>query len=330
MNMKKCLLTGVMALSFGGFFTCSTAATASDKHYTTVPVSLRGHWYHHNVYNYGPGDYDKLIATKYHFYVKNALDSTWLKLSGKKFPKYAQGHSQLSVNKNSKGYYVIGSYASDEWPYWKRVTHHGHAALRQLYYAGSYGRPSMYIDYWYRTKAIAKNPTGVTKNVKTSATKTSGHDLDYNNAPSSLSKSVGHTVFTAPQASADNPVNLATSTENFNNQIFAIKLKQFGIPLLLQKNLSIDSLRLGSVQYNGQSYYLNADTDIVPYNTYVLKDFIVSSYKPTDKSEVLVKANETITTKNDWLYIDVKNNTDSYYQFSSSQNKWLKRITSPN
>jgi hypothetical protein len=87
------------------------------------------------------------------------------------------GHSQLSVSKrNSKGYYNIGIYATDEWPYWKRTTHNGSKALlmyqpqppynyiAEYYYPYSYYHPARHaLDYY---KAGFKKVV-VTKSVKT-------------------------------------------------------------------------------------------------------------------------------------------------------------------
>lgn len=124
MTLKKSVLISLATLSLGASLTTLTI-TATAKTYTTIPVSLRGKWYHRN----SDGTYDRVFFTKYHYDFPNG-DGSWTKISGAKFPSYAMGHSQLFVSKrNSKGYYNIGTYASDEWPYWKRTTHNHSRAL---------------------------------------------------------------------------------------------------------------------------------------------------------------------------------------------------------
>lgn len=147
MKLKNVILTGVTALSFGMIVGTSQA---SAKTYTTVPSSLRGNWYH---YDAGFG-YSKVHATKYHFNMKSPYDS-WIRMYGNKFPSYAMGNSQMFVYKNSNGYYNISKYATDQWPYWKRVNHKGRVALKQLTFLG----PGYATEYYYQTPKIAKHPS---------------------------------------------------------------------------------------------------------------------------------------------------------------------------
>lgn len=129
----------------------TTTANAKRHHYTTVPTSLRGHWYHYNSRRH---KYDQVKATKYHFYTKSATSFHWYKVSGKKFPRYAYGHSELGVKKYH-GNYIVGKYATDGGPLWKKVTRHHHASLRA-------SRPATMEDegaptkYYFKTKALAK------------------------------------------------------------------------------------------------------------------------------------------------------------------------------
>ncbi|GEP25234.1 hypothetical protein [Lentilactobacillus diolivorans] len=309
MKLKKYILAGSIALSFGGFF-AANSVTANAKHYTTVPSSLRGHWYH---YDSDTGQYSKLAATKYHFNMDG------IHFYGNRFPKYARGHSQMFVYRNSKGYYNIGKYATDEWPWWKRATKHGHAALREVVPQ----LPGYSTYYWYRTKSIAKHPTGTSTSSKT----ISNYDLDYTNAPSSLTKCIGKSVFTTYLADTDYSVDLATSKDNYMDQKFAMSLERFGVPMILQKFSSTYTTRLGVVLYQGQTYYVDADSldsQIVPYNTYVSHGTAYSGLKPTDKSEILVKNNQYVNTKDEWDYVDPNTGNEIYYKFSLMKDEWVQ------
>jgi len=145
----------VSAVALVGGITIANSNHAEAKTYTTVPTSLRGHWYSVDNSYYA---YDRMTNSKYHFrtyYPGNG----WETIYGNKFPSYGRGHSQLSVNRNSKGYYLIGKYATDDYAYYKHVTHKGHSAVRvlvpQLDYGGGY-----IVSYYYRSKSIAKHPSG--------------------------------------------------------------------------------------------------------------------------------------------------------------------------
>lgn len=171
MTGNRLTVLTIVALTSGvglGFMNSQARA----KTYTTIPTALRGSWYHKN----SDSSYDRVIFTKYHYEFPND-NGSWTNISGAKFPKYAMGHSQLSVSKkNSKGYYNIGSYASDEWPYWKRTTHNGSKALLMYQpmppysYIAEYYYP--YSHYHKARHALSYYKTGFKKVVITKATKT--------------------------------------------------------------------------------------------------------------------------------------------------------------
>lgn len=149
MKKNKFILTLLIISSF--LIVTILPLTASAKAVKT-PSSLRGTWYN---YDSNSQTYSKLKITKYHFHISSSGNS--ISLSGVKYPKYAQGHAELSIYRSKKGNYTIGSYASDEWPSWKRLTHKRHLALRQLSY--TLPGPIYYSSFWYKTKAIAKHPS---------------------------------------------------------------------------------------------------------------------------------------------------------------------------
>lgn len=84
-------------------------------HYTTIPKSLRGTWYHWKV---DTNHYDKIVFSKYIFYFKDGHHKASV-ISGKKKARYIN-HSELSVNYVKHGYYTVGRYGLDEGPYLKR------------------------------------------------------------------------------------------------------------------------------------------------------------------------------------------------------------------
>lgn len=133
------IFTGIASLSI---FSIANTIDAGAKKYVKTPTSLRGTWWIND-----SGVYQELQITKYHFHIKGTIYSDGISLYGNKFPGYAQGHAQLYIRKNSKGYYYIGAYASDEWSYWKRVKHSGRTAIRQY----TNLPPNEYaVSYWYK------------------------------------------------------------------------------------------------------------------------------------------------------------------------------------
>ena len=138
------LISGVALVS-----SSSVTAQAAKKHYTVVPKSLRGHWRSYNSQKHG---YDKVIFTKWQWKSKNAGQRKWHHLSGKTF-KVAKRvgdstwYSDLSISKGKWGYYVGQSY-SDQWPYWKKLKHHGKTALRC--YLPPMGPGKGQTSYYYR------------------------------------------------------------------------------------------------------------------------------------------------------------------------------------
>jgi len=153
--MKNHRLIAILIATFSlGFILIATTQPVSAKNYTTVPTSLRGHWYH---YDSDYTTYDQLKASKYHFDSKSGLSNSWYRLSGKTFPSYAMGHSQLVVKRTPKKYYVVARYATDSLPYWKKVSHKGHIALRAVVPSNMETEGS--TTYWYKSKKIARHPS---------------------------------------------------------------------------------------------------------------------------------------------------------------------------
>ncbi|MCT2882630.1 hypothetical protein [Lentilactobacillus buchneri] len=304
MKIKKSILLGIAALSFGGLISVNTIS-ASARHYTRVPSSLQGTWYH-----YRSGKYSKLHATEYHF------NAAGIHLSGASFPKYARGHSQMFVSKNSKGYYNIGKYATDEWPYWKKVTHKGRTALRELVFRG----PGYDTYYWYQSKSIARHPS---PNYLPPEKVYWLDDYDY--APSNLKKSVGMTVYTDESTSSDMPVELSSSLKDYDAMKYSAYIKHPGVELHLDKLTSSDGMGVGEVDYNGQTYYVAADSEysaIVPYNTFRESGVVQSSCKPTDTANVVLKHGQQVLTNDLWEYFDPENGQETDYSYSNNKDKW--------
>lgn len=105
----------IAAVALGVGSAAGVTSASAKRHYTTTPTSLRGHWY--SVLN----PKNQIIITKYTFR-ETHYGKTRIYMSGKKFHS-GEPHSDLTVShRNRYGYYIIGQYASDEWPYWKRTS----------------------------------------------------------------------------------------------------------------------------------------------------------------------------------------------------------------
>ncbi|WP_251908402.1 hypothetical protein [Lentilactobacillus kefiri] len=305
MKGKSYLLVLAAVTSFGSFLAFN-GVNASAKHYTRIPRSLQGTWYH-----YGSGKYSKLRLTEYHF------KGQGISLSGVAFPKYARGHSQMFVYKNSKGYYNIGKYATDEWPYWKRVTHKTHTALRELVWRG----PSGYDTYyWYQSKSIARHPS------PNYLPPEKVYWLDnYDYAPASLKKSVGRMVYTSELTDSTLPVNLYAKKEDVFGDGVTTTIKYPGVEMHLDRLTSVDGMGVGQVDYNGQTYFVDADSegsDIVPYNTSRGSGVVQSSCKPTDTANIVLKHGQQILTSDLWEYFDPQTGKETDYSYSNKKNKW--------
>lgn len=264
MKLKNVILTGVTALSFGMIVGTSQV---SAKTYTTVPSSLRGNWYS---YDYGIG-YSKLHATKYTFISDN------MALYGNKFPKYAMGHSQMFVYKNSKGYYNIGKYASDEWPYWKRVTHNGHAAIRQI----TYMLPGYITTYWYKSKSIAKHPR-----MHYTTVNYNGFYFD-KYVPAYLQVGEGSQ-------------KLYTSSSNAQKK----KGKYIKVNSIYRKYYAKwdngEKNNVLRIRVNSKTYYMNANGAFQPYNSWREDGHIYSPYSPSSISKIVIRHGDKYTTARYW------------------------------
>ncbi|KRN27354.1 hypothetical protein IV38_GL002190 [Lactobacillus selangorensis] len=223
----------------------------------------------------------------------------------------------MFVSKNSKGYYNIGKYATDEWPYWKKVTHKSRTALRELIWRG----PSGYDTYyWYHSKSIARHPSPNYLPPE----KVYWLD-DYSYAPTNLKECVGQTVYTSDLTDSDLKVDLFKTKDVFGDNDTGISIKYPGVELHLDKLTSYIGMGVGQVDYNGQTYYVDADsesTDIVPYNTIRSSGVVQSSCKPTDKSNVVLKHGQQVLTSDLWEYINPENGQETDYSYSNKKDKW--------
>lgn len=136
-HVIKGILTLIIAITCLGITSNFSSVSAAKRHYTTIPAKLRGTWYHRDSYGY-----DKVVFSKYRFYFKGSSDVHGTSIYGNHFHKYGMGHSDLFVQYYKNGYYDIGQYASDEWPFWKRNGAH----ITQ--YVPGLGGPSHFYAYY--------------------------------------------------------------------------------------------------------------------------------------------------------------------------------------
>lgn len=157
MKLKKILisLVGMIAVLIGFICFINVPEASAHIHYTTVPKSLRGTWYHWWVDD--GNKYSKTILTKYHWYYKDP-HKRWSDLSGIKKSENGN-HSQLFVDYVKNGYYCLGAYGSDEWPLWKRTTTYLWTPKGKRYYTclkeyeplpNEYGYHD--VEYWFHFK----------------------------------------------------------------------------------------------------------------------------------------------------------------------------------
>lgn len=294
--MRKHIFTfiGLLTLSTG-FALGLTNTTASAKA-VKVPTSLRGTWYHYDP-SYG---YSKVKMTKYHFHLTDDGGGS-IKMSGVKYPKYAQGHAEMSIYRSKKGYYTIGKYASDQWPSWKRVNHKGHAALRCLTFMG----PGYSTDYWYKTKAIAKHPTVKYKIAKFNGfyyTKYTPAYLQLDEGPQKLYKS-------------------ADAAKNKTGHYVTVKsiYKKYSARWDSEDN---DILR---IRVNDTIYYYKDNGGFQSFNTWRDKKFIESPYSPTSKSKIVLRHGDSVSKATRWSKeIPTKDGIESLDIWSFSNGKWTK------
>ncbi|KJW12224.1 hypothetical protein [Levilactobacillus spicheri] len=315
--MKKHSLIFVTATLLTAGISLVTTQVPASAHFRAVkvPASLRGTWYHYD------GTYNKIRATKYHFKTSGSNGSS--SFSGVKFPKYASGHADMFVHRTPKGYYNIGKYGTDDVGTFKKITHKGHTAIKQVWH--DLPDTGAHVTYWYHTKSIAKHPSGSHKKSSTETV----YDLGYKNAPKSLKQCVGKTVYTSEITDKDSPVTLYKTSNIYDDDTpTGGNITMPGVSVTL-KSLTRDDDDISTVaeiEYQGQSYYVDGDGnlgDIVPYNTFVYSGSVQSSCKPTDKSSVLVKYNQYVSTKDNlWDYANPRTGDESYYSYSSKKDLW--------
>ncbi|RRK11156.1 hypothetical protein D1831_03505 [Lactiplantibacillus garii] len=275
--MKKSINWLAVVTATLGITMLTYETTASAKHHaTTVPTSLRGHWYH---YNSTYGLYDQVKATKYHFYTRGATGVSWHKLSGKKFPKGNFGYPQMATKKYH-GAYLVGKFGTDGGPLWKKVMHNGHATLRA-------SRPATAEDvggptkYYYKTKKIAKQPVVPFKTAK--------------------SNDFSHSKYRTAYLQADyGPMTLYTSLAN-------AKKKQ-GSTITISSLYKKYSARWDKkddnydrVRVNGKAYFAKDTPGIQTYNSWREGKIIYSPYSPSSKSKIVIKHGDKTSKAKYWF-----------------------------
>lgn len=271
--MKKHIFAfiGLLTLSTGFAlgFTDSTASAKAVK----VPSSLRGTWYH---YDPSYGSYEKLTATTYHFKISGINGTS--SYSGVKFPSYANGHADMYVSKTPKGYYRIGKYGTDDEGMWKRVNHKGHPAIKQPWH--EIPDTGTYVDYWYKTKAIAKHPS-----VKYKASKFNGYYYD---------------KYTPAYLQADEgPQKLYTSASDANSKsghyitVKSIYKKYYA----KWDSESNDVIR---IRVNGKTYYQKDNSGFQSFNSWKDGNRISSPYSPTSRSKIVMRHGDKYSKSKYW------------------------------
>lgn len=296
---KHRLIVALLAITV--FAIVTTQSQVASAKAVKTPTSLRGTWYH-----YDDAGYSKLRVTKYHFKSSGAGGTT--NLSGVKYPKYANGHAQLTVHRTKKGNYIIGSYASDEWPSWRRVTHKKHAALRELSY--TLPGPVYYSDYWYKSRKIARHPTPQPKKVKFKTARSS--DFFYDSwQPAFLDQSTSELdLFTKKSdvSSLNDPDKTVTDPLTKMSAKWVSKSQSDDIIL---------------VKLGGSTYYADdSDHVIRPYNAFRDDGIIGSFFSPNSKN-VMLKHGQHIYKGSKWMrFLDLDFNKSKDYQFNGK--KWVK------
>jgi len=247
--------------------------TASAKAVKT-PSSLRGTWYH---YDSDSASYEKIHATKYHFKIFGVYGTS--NYSGVKFPSYASGHADMFVHKTAKGYYQIGKYGTDDVSMWKRVTHKDHTTLKQPWH--EIPDTGTYVDYWYKTKATARQP-----NVSYKVAKTNGFYFE-KYSPAYLQADYG-------------PQKLYTSAKNAQNKRgshITVKSIYKKYSARWDNGNKSDVLR---VRLNSKTYYIDVDGEFQPYNSWKDGKTINSPYSPHSNSKIVIRHGDKFGKANYW------------------------------
>lgn len=299
MKKHRLIFATVALLTTGISLAIIEAPASAHSQAVMVPTSLRGTWYH---YDSSYNGYEKFHATKYHLKISGVHGTR--SYSGVEFPKYAGGHAQMYVSKTSKGYYKLGAYATDDESFFKRVTHKGHAALKQPWH--EIPDTGTYVDYWYRTKSIAKNP-----NIKYNFKTAKSTDFYYNMwQPAYLD-----------QESQGARLYKKNSKEYMRNnepdKVVTSYTKKMSAKWLSQ-NQSSDIIK---VRVDSKEYYMDdSDHDIHPYNAFKAYGEINSMFKPTDKRVILKHGNYAYKNTK-WYKYNANRSHVTYYKFNGK--KWV-------
>lgn len=279
---------------------CSITTPASAKA-VKMPASLRGTWYH---YDSSYDSYDKFHATKYHLTISRINGNS--SYSGVKFPAYAGGNADLSVHKTTKGYYRIGKYGTDDDGLFKRVTHRGHITLKNPWH--EIPDTGTHVDYWYKTKAIAKSPSAKYKMAKVNAFYFNKYTPAYLQADSGPQKAYGS----------------SKDAKGKSGRYITIKSIYKAYSARWDDGNNNDVLR---IKVNGKIHYLNLkEGELQAYNSWKDGKIINSPYSPSSKSKIVMKHGTKYSNAKYWdKVIHYKNGllvTDSWKLHSNG--KWVK------
>lgn len=271
--MKKHRITFTVIALMSACATLSMIDITASAKAVSIPSSLRGTWYH---YDSSYGSYEKFHATKYH------LKISWINgtssYSGVKFPGYANGHAEMYVSKTPKGYYKIGAYASDDENFFKRVTHKGHTAIKQPWH--EIPDTGTYVNYWYKTKAIAKHPS-----VKYQTSKFNGYYYDR---------------YTPAYLQADEgPQKLYTSASDANSKsghyitVKSIYKKYYA-------KWDSENSDVIKIRVNGKTYYQKDNSGFQSFNSWKDGNRISSPYSPTSRSKIVMRHGDKYSKAKYW------------------------------
>lgn len=270
--MKKHRLIFALLATVSFAIVVALPQDASAKTVKT-PSSLRGNWYH---YDSDYGQYAKLHVTKYHFKIYGIQGKS--SYSGVKFPSYANGHADMYVSRTPKGYYKVGKYGTDDEGLWKRVAHKGHAALKQPWH--EIPNTGTHVDYWYKTKKIAKHPS-----IKYKVSKFNGFYYD---------------SYTPAYLQADEgPQKLYSSASDAKNKSgHHIMVKS--IYKKYSAKWDNESNQILRVRVNGTTYYQKDNGGFQSFNSWKDGKVINSPYSPHSSSKIVMRHGDKYGKANYW------------------------------
>lgn len=294
MKKHRIIFSTVALLATGIALSATNTTANAHSRAVTVPASLRGTWYH-----YENGYYSKIRATKYHFKItgNNGTSS----YSGVKFPSYASGRADMYVHRTPKGYYNIGKTGTDDVGTYKRVTHKGHAAIKQPWH--EIPDTGTYVDYWYKSKTIAKNPTESGK-VHKSHFKVAKYSGFVSGAYRTgyLSDSETNYKFYKYDSELEGPGTKVAF--KISNSLTPIKAKKSNTAGLLD------------VKYNGINAVEDDDSDyhtVLPYNTDKLDGSTVTSHTTPYSGKAVLKHGTNSKKIKTWM-TDQPGNKSAFYK----------------